>query len=62
MLKFSFIDFGLMDFIRNHDGSVLIKNFNSWEDADEFIMDGGLNKLGWTNSGTKKFCWNDDED
>ena len=61
MLEFSFIDFGLRDFIRNENGDVLIVNFNSWEDADDFIMDGGLNEYDWTNSGTQKFCWNDED-
>ncbi len=59
MLQFSFIDQGLRDFIRDENGDVLVKEFSSWEDADEFIMDGGLTDYGWTNQGTQKKCWND---
>jgi hypothetical protein len=62
MLEFSFIDHGLKDFIRNDENKVLIKEFRSWEDADEFVMDGRLDEFGWTNEGTTKVCWNDDEE
>ena len=60
-MKFSFIDFGLKDFIRTNNGQVLIKEFNGWEEADNFIMDGGLDDFGWTNKGTQKFCWDEDD-
>ncbi|HAQ21134.1 MAG TPA: hypothetical protein DCR40_18155 [Prolixibacteraceae bacterium] len=59
MLKFSFIDEGLKDFIRDDEGEVLVKEFTTWTDADEFIMDGGLEEYGWTDQGTRKHCWND---
>ena len=42
MFQFSFIDFGNRDFIRDDEDKVLIKEFSSWEAADDFIMDGGL--------------------
>lgn len=61
-MKFSFIDFGNKDFIRNDDGDCLIMDFKSWEDADNFIMEGGLDEFGWTNKGTQKFCWDDEQD
>jgi len=61
-MEFSFIDNGLKDFIRDENDKILKKEFSSWEDCDDFIMDGGLNEYGWTNTGTKKYCWNDEDD
>ncbi len=60
-MKFSFIDFGNRDFIRNHDGETLIMDFSGWEEADDFIMNNGLSDYGWTNEGTRKLCWDDEE-
>lgn len=57
MASFSFIDFGLKDFIRTDDGEVLIKDFPNYQAADNFIADGGLDEYGWTNKGTRKWCW-----
>lgn len=62
MLEFSFIDSGTKDFVRNHSGKTLIKNFRNWDDADDFIMRGGLDEYGWTNTGTRKWCWNDEDE
>ena len=53
MFQFSFIDFGNRDFIRDDEDKVLMKEFSSWEAADDFIMDGGLDNYAWTNSGIK---------
>jgi hypothetical protein len=61
-MTFSFIDHGHRDFVRDHDGSALKLEFNSWEEADNFIMEGGLVEYGWSNDGTRKWCWDDDED
>ena len=61
MYNFSFIDFGLKDFIRTDDGEVLTKQFNSYTEADEFIADGGLDEYGWTNQGTRKWCWEEED-
>ena len=47
MLQFSFIDQGLRDFIRDENGDVLVKEFSTWEEADDYIMDGGLFDFGW---------------
>lgn len=57
MFSFSFIDFGLKDFVRNEDGDTLILLFPSFSAADSFIEDGGLEEYGWTNEGTQKWCW-----
>ena len=61
-MTFSFIDHGLRDFIRTDDGKVLYKEFSSWDQAENFVADGGLDEFGWTNQGTQKYCWNDEED
>jgi len=61
-MEFSFFDSGLKDFIRHENDEILKKEFSSYEDADDFIMDGGLDEYGWTNTGTKKYCWNDEDD
>ena len=62
MLEFSFIDHGNRDFIRTDEGEVLVEEFDSWEEADEFIADGGLECYGWSNKGTTKFCWNEEDE
>lgn len=59
--KFSFIDFGQKDFVRNSNGEALIKKFKNHDDADHFIMDGGLNEYDWSNKGTRIWCWDDEE-
>jgi len=58
-MEFSFMDYGAKDFVRDDNGDCLIKEFNSWEDADNFVMEGGLDEYGWTNEGTRKICWDD---
>lgn len=59
---FSFIDYGTQDFVRDHDGSSLKVELNSWADAEDFIMDGRLDEYGWTNKGTRKITWDDEDD
>lgn len=61
-MEFSFIDYGTKDFVRDEQGETLKMQFNSWEDADDFIMRGGLDEYGWSNDGTRKWCWDEDED
>lgn len=60
-MTFSFIDFGNRDFVRDENGEALKKDFKNWDDADNFIMEGGLDEYDWTNTGTRKFCWDDEE-
>lgn len=48
-----------MDFIRDHNSETLIKRFDTYEDADNFIMNGGLEDYEWTNEGTRKWCWDE---
>ena len=61
MYNFSFIDFGLRDFIRDDNDEVLIKQFKTYQQAGDFIADGGLDEYGWTNEGTRKWCWEDED-
>lgn len=61
MYNFSFIDFGLRDFIRDDNDEVLIKQFDNFQQADDFIADGGLDEFGWTNTGTRKWCWEEED-
>lgn len=60
MASFSFIDFGLKDFIRTDNGEVLIKEFPNYEAASSFVADGGLNEYGWTNERTRNWCWEEE--
>ena len=61
-MLFSFIDFGLKDFCRSGDGTPIRLEFDSYDEASEFIADGKLEELAdWTNEGTKIFCWGDEE-
>ncbi len=60
-MTFSFIDYGAKDFVRDHNGETLIKHFNNWGEADSFIEDDSLYEYGWTNEGTKKICWEDED-
>lgn len=59
-MTFSFIDFGTRDFVRDHDDVTLKLEFSGYEAADDFIMNGGLEEYGWTNEGTKKWCWEEE--
>lgn len=52
---------GLEDFLRTPDGNVLKILFPSYEHADEFIMNNGLVEYGWTNQGTRKWCWEEEK-
>jgi hypothetical protein len=56
MYKFSFIDFGLKDFLRDDEGKVVVEEFSSYQEADDFIADGKLEWYGWTNSGRRIWC------
>lgn len=60
MLTFSFIDFGEKDFVRDHNGQTLKVKLKSYEAAEDFIMNGGLDEYGWTNDGTRKWCWEEE--
>ena len=48
MKQYSFIDFELKDFLRYPEGSVIIIDFDSQEEAEEWLLDNG-DDYGWTN-------------
>lgn len=56
MYKFSFIAFGLNDFLRDESGKVLTLNFSSFQQAEDWLLDNGM-EYGWTNEGVKYWCW-----
>lgn len=60
MYKFSFIDFGLKDFLRDKDGEIVMTPFNSFDEAEEWLLTFG-DKYGWTNQGVKYWCWDIEE-
>lgn len=61
-MTFSFIDYGTQDFVRDHTGEALKVEFDSYDHAEDFIMDGGLYEYGWTNGGTRKWCWDEEDE
>jgi len=56
MYEFSFIDFGWKRFLEDGNGNVLIMKFNSFDEAEEWLLTHGK-KYGWTNEGVKYWCW-----
>lgn len=56
MYKFSFIDFGWKNFLTDSQGDVLILEFDSFDEAEEWLLKNGKN-YGWTNEGVKYWCW-----
>lgn len=62
MNKYSFIDFGLKDFLRDENDNVIIiecKDDMCFE-AEEWLLQNG-DKYGWTNSGVQYFNWSEYE-
>jgi len=60
MYKFSFIDFGLKDFLRDEYDEVLIIKLNSFYEAEEWLLSNG-EEYDWTNQGVKYLCWDIEE-
>lgn len=62
MYKYSFIDFGLKDFLRDKDDNVIIIKCSddSGFGAEEWLLKNG-DQHGWTNSGVQYFNWSDFE-
>lgn len=56
MCKFSFIDLGQKDFLRSDDGDVIEVECSNYDEAEEWLLMHG-DDFGWTNKGTKTFCW-----
>lgn len=48
--------FWIKDFLRDVTGDVLTKDFDSFDEAEEWLLDNGQ-YYGWTNEGVKYWCW-----
>jgi hypothetical protein len=53
----SIIDYGRKDFLRDRSGVLM---FATQRDAEDWLLREG-DDYGWTNSGTKYFCWKEEE-
>ena len=53
----SIIDTGRKDFIRDDEGKPFM--FDTQRKAENWLLKNGY-LHGWTNSGTRYFCWEDD--
>ena len=60
MKYYSFIDFGLKDFLRDNNGKVIRKQFAFVEAAEDWLLTNGED-FGWTNTGIRYWCWDDEE-
>lgn len=60
METYSFIDFGLRDFLRYPDGRVITVKVEAHYEAEAWLLDYG-EEYGWTNTGVRYFCWEDEE-
>jgi hypothetical protein len=59
MAKYSFIDFGTRDFLRNDNGEVVEIEAAHYEEAEDWLLDKGED-YGWTNSGVRYWNWNEE--
>ena len=59
MAQFSFIDAGQKDFLRDEDGNVIIKYFDNYTEAEDWLLDHG-EEYGWTNQGVRYWNWDEE--
>jgi hypothetical protein len=59
MKTWSFIDFGLQDFLRCSLGNVIYFKGSTQEEAEEWLLSEG-EKYGWTNNGVRYWCWDEE--
>ena len=57
-MLFSFIDYGLKDFLRDDNGEVIKIKASCQEEAEDWLLDNAKN-LEWTNQGTEYYDWED---
>lgn len=57
MYRYSFIDFGNFDFIKDSNGNNLIIEFPSLNAAHKFVQTGGLKNFHHSSKGVSIFCW-----
>ena len=60
MAQYSFIDFGLKDFLRDDDDEVVKIEASGFQQAEEWLLKHGEDHS-WTNTGIRYWCW-DEED
>lgn len=56
---YSFIDFGLKDFLRDDNGDV-IKIHGDYVTAEDWLLENG-EEHGWTNTGVRYWEWIEEE-
>lgn len=56
---YSFIDFELEDFLRYEGEDVIKIESPSFEEVEDWLLKNG-EKYGWTNTGVKYWCWEDE--
>lgn len=59
-MTYSFIDFGLRDFLRDNSGGVIKIQVESYTEAEDWLLEYGEDH-GWTNEGIRYWCWEDQE-
>lgn len=59
MAKFSFIDFGIKDFLRNDNDQVIIIDVTDYMAAEDWLLKNGED-YGWTNTGVQYLDWDDE--
>jgi len=57
MYRYSFIDFGTLDFIKDSNGNNLIIEFPSLNAAHKFVQTGELKNFLHSSKGISIFCW-----
>lgn len=60
MYLYSFIDFGLQDFLRDENGEVVKLKFFDVTCAEDWLLTHG-EEYGWTNQGVRYWCWDEEE-
>jgi hypothetical protein len=60
MAQYSFIDFGLRDFLRDDNDEVIVIDVPHHEAAEDWLLTNGED-VGWTNSGVRYWNWTEEE-
>lgn len=59
MEKYSFIDEGTKDFLRDDSGEVIVIEGEDFHDAESWLLNHGED-YGWTNTGVRFHVWGED--
>lgn len=60
MAQYSFIDFGLKDFLRDSNDKVIVIEVEGYHQAEDWLLTHGESH-GWTNEGVRYWDWDDEE-